>query len=272
MKLIANPKTNSLVEVMQGNDVKFAFAKQNADGDFQLLHTWMKCREYFNELLMKNNHPSEFSFDNVHGFVYDYNQFPMELNQTVFAMKFPNTTTYNNVKNNISYLHKIEDYHNIDRTQVLEPTDKNCLLIIGSKFWQQKCLLLNVYTWLLKCISLGTSVDKPLEALCTELKDHYALKEVSYYHSIGASKVERLLQSLPMIVEFPTKYVDGSETIRGPYGVHGNSGMLTFHRWDDSHSSSTNPEWLAVKQFGEFMYNMFKSHKKLTYQFVKASS
>lgn len=231
MKLIDNPKTNRLCESFQSNDTKFAFATENAEGSFQLIHTWVKCREYFNELLMKNYHPAEFSFDEVHGFVYEHDKFPMDLSRTVIAMKFPNDTYMNTFIENLPILHQVEELNDVaDRTVIHKVTSHpTTVLVTASKFWIQKALLTNIFTLLLKTISLNiknTSIDKLNKQYVKEAI--LVPSEVSYITQIGTQKVNKILNNLTLIATTPTKYVDGSEEIRPAYVLHAWSGIVTY--------------------------------------------
>jgi len=231
MKLIDNPKTNKLYEAFQANEMKFAFATETPIGDWQLIHTWVQCREYFNELLMKNYHSDEFSFDEVHGFQYEHDKFPMDLSRTVIALKFPSKDSMNMFIHNLSVLHTIEEINDVaDRTVIHQATTHDrTILVIASKFWIQKALLLNIYTLVLKAMCF----DIKKSSINTILKHFNATNtrqpsELSYISSITTKKVNALLNNLTVIADIPTKYVDGSDKIRSAYTIHAWSGILSF--------------------------------------------
>jgi len=231
MKLIDNPKTNKLVESFQANDTKFAFATENTTGDFQLIHTWVKCREYFNELLMKNYHSDEFSFHEVHGFEYEHGKFPMDLSRTILAMKFPSKESMEQFTKNMDVIHKIEEQNDLVERTVIHTvtTHDNTLLLIASKFWIQKALLLNIYTLILKlmCFEIKENNIAELYKTYNDLNKQ-APSELSYCTQIGIPKINKLLQNLDVIALTSTKYVDGSNEIRPAYTIHASSGILAL--------------------------------------------
>lgn len=241
MKLIDNPKTNKLCESFQANEVKFAFATETSTGEWQLIHTWVKCREYFNELLMKNYHSDEFSFDEVHGFQYEHDKFPMDLSRTVMALKFPSKDSMNMFIDNLSVLHAIEEINDVaDRTVIHQATTHdNTILVIASKFWIQKALLLNIYTLVLKAMCF----DIKKNTINTILEDFNAAAkrqplELIYISSITTKKINALLNNLTVIADIPTKYVDGSDELRAAYTIHAWSGILSFV--DSAHSMAAH--------------------------------
>ncbi|NTV79323.1 MAG: hypothetical protein HGA25_09390, partial [Clostridiales bacterium] len=222
MKLIENPRTNRLCESFQANEIKFAFATHIKDDDFQLIHTWVKCREYFNELLMKNYHPEEFSFDEIHGFQYEYDKYPMDMTRTIVALKFPSQESMLRCLDNIDIIHKIEEKNDVvERTVMYQcTTHPQTLLIIASKFWIQKALLLNLYTMMLKVISNNLK-EKDIIQLSHEFITKVGRNpaEFEYINRITIKKFNKILDNLDVIAMTPTKYVDGSSEIRPPYTI-----------------------------------------------------
>lgn len=237
MKLIDNPKTNRLCETFQANEMKFAFATENKDGDFQLIHTWVKCREYFNELLMKNYHPNEFNFDEVHGFVYDHANFPMDLSRTVLAAKFPSKELMDQFITNLPVMHKIEELNGVvDRTVIHQvTTHDNTVLVIASRFWIQKALLLNIYTLMMKLMCFEIT-EKSVNDIYQEYisNNKGTPSELNYTQQLGTNKINKLLENLDIIATVPTKYVDGTDEIRPAYKVHALSGILSLFKYSDA--------------------------------------
>lgn len=258
MKLIDNPKTNRLCESFQANDMKFAFATETKDGDFQLIHTWVKCREYFNELLMKNYHPNEFSFSEVHGFVYDHTNFPMDMSRTVIAAKFPNKELMEQFITNLPVMHKIEELNDVvDRTVIHPVTTHDCtVLVIASKFWIQKALLLNIYTLMMKLMCFEIT-EKSLNDLYQEYicNNKSAPSELEYTNQLGIKKINKLLGNLDIIATVPTKYVDGTDEIRPAYTVHAWSGIMSLFKYPD-HAK----KWF--KTILEYLNKPMKSRKE----------
>ena len=145
----------ALTEVFQANDIKFAFLNLTEAGDFQMVHSWVKCREYFNEMLMKNHHP-EFKYQETYGFNYKHEEFPLDLSATRIAVKFITNKQKQIFMNNLSWIHAIEAQNNVDPCKVHD-IDETVVVLIASKLWIQKCLLTNIFTLMVKLAALDIS-------------------------------------------------------------------------------------------------------------------
>lgn len=229
-KLIKYPHVNQLTEAFQANDMRFSFCnrKDTPEGVvFEAVHPFVKCREYFNELLMTNHHP-EFQYKPVYGFNYKQKEFPLNLDGTRIAIKFPNIIAAKTFEKNLNWLHIVEDFNGVDRT-VLHKVDKDKHIVIveGSKMWVQKCVLTNIYTLLLKLCALDIMTHTTLDKLSKLTGNLDATpSEVSYIQQVGIDGFNNLLENCTVIAELPTKYVDGSNELRSPGEVHAYSGII----------------------------------------------
>lgn len=227
--LIAHPKTNHLIESMQANKIKFAFVGQPVDGQAQLLHQWVQCREYFNELLMKNHHPEEFTFVQTYNFDYEYEDYPLDMSCIRIALKFPNAETRDTFERNLVYLHHIEDQYHLERTTIDKTSDSRVWVITGSKFWLQKCLLLNIYTMILKLCSLGMN-EQDWGELCKLRINGDMPSEINYIHMISYPVWQGVLQNLQELHDLKSTYVDGYDTLRCAGDIHANTGIVTAYQ------------------------------------------
>ena len=222
MKLIPYPNTMPLGEAFQANDMKFAFLNPTEDGDFQMIHSWVKCREYFNELLMTNYHP-EFKYKTTYGFTYNQKEYPLDLSATRIALKFPTAAQKQTFLDNIQWIHTIETANEVDKTIIIDVNEQE-LIVIASKLWVQQCLLTNIYTLLLKLATLDAKMGyKHLENIkireCTP-------SEVLYITTLTHKTFNNILENCTYIAECPSKYVDGSDTLRSPGDVHALTGLM----------------------------------------------
>lgn len=233
-KIIENPATNYLTESMQAIEMKFSFAKKDKDGHYQMLHQWCKCREYFNEILMKNHHPEDFTFHAVYGMTYEYNKYPLDMNETCVAVKFPESATKELFLKNLPLIHKVEDINNVEHTTVETDIEGRADVVIlhGNKFWMQKCILFNIYTLLVKLCSLGAYTRKLSTLNRYGNTFQYFPTELTYIKQLdGEENLVRILYNLQELLNVPTKYVDGSNQIRERYEVHGCSGIVCLWHW-----------------------------------------
>jgi len=222
MKLIPYPKNMPLGEAFQVNDMKFAFLNPTEEGDFQMIHSWVKCREYFNELLMTNYHP-EFKYEPTYGFTYDQKEYPLDLSATRIALKFLTTQQKQTFLDNVQWIHAIEAANGINKTITIDVNEQE-LIVVASKLWIQNCLLTNIYTLLLKLATLNAKLGyKHLKNI--KIKE-YTPSEISYINTLTHETFNNILENCAYIARCPSKYVDGSDTLRSPGNVHNSTGLI----------------------------------------------
>ena len=226
-KLLPYPYEMPLSEAFQANDIKFAFLNLTKDGDFQMVHSWVKCREYFNELLMKNHHP-EFKYQAAYGFNYKHEEFPLDLSATRIAVKFITNKQKQIFMNNLSWIHAIEAQNNVDPCKVHD-IDETVVVLIASKFWIQKCLLTNIFTLMVKLAALDISTHTKNTLNTIIIKDRVP-SEIEYVQIITVPVLNNILGNCSTIAEVPSKYVDGACELRQSSIVHAFSGILYFNR------------------------------------------
>ncbi len=224
MKLLPYKYTMALGEAFQANSMKFAFLNPVGD-DFQMIHAWVQCREYFNELLMKNHHPTEFQFVTTYGFDYKHNEFPLDMSATRIAVKFMDIAQKKTFMDNLQWIHAIETINDVDLTTVHDVGD-NKIIVLASKLWVQKCLLTNIYTLLLKLAALDVSKYDTQSILDIVGKQNQKPSEISYIQTLTVPVFNSLLENCVMITQLPSKYVDGTDTLRPAYAVHASSGIM----------------------------------------------
>ena len=216
-----------LSENFQANDMKFAFINLTEAGDFQMVHSWVKCREYFNELLMKNHHP-EFKYQATYGFNYKHEEFPLDLSATRIAVKFITNKQKRIFMDNLSWIHTIETHNNVDPCKVHD-IDETVVVLIASKLWIQKCLLTNIFTLMVKLAALDISKHTK-NTLNTIVVQDYVPSEIRYVKTVTVPVFNSILGNCRTIAEVPSKYVDGTCELRPPYTVHAYSGIMYFNR------------------------------------------
>jgi hypothetical protein len=222
MKLIPYPQAMLLEEAFQASDMKFAFLNPTEEGNFQMIHSWVKCREYFNELLMTNYHP-EFKYQPTYGFTYNQKEYPLDLSATRIALKFPTAQQKQTFLDNIQWIHTIEAANEVDKTITIDVNEQE-LIVIASKLWIQQCLLTNIYTLLLKLATLNAKLGyNHLKQI--KIKD-CTPSEVIYITTLTHKTFNNILENCTYIAECPSKYVDGSDTLRSPGDVHASTGLM----------------------------------------------
>ena len=226
-KLLPYPYEMALGEAFQANDMRFAFINPTETGDFQMVHSWVKCRDYFNELLMKNHHP-EFKYTATHGFNYKHEEFPLDLSATRIAVKFITNKQKRIFMDNLSWIHAIETHNNVDPCKVHD-IDETVVVLIASKLWIQKCLLTNIFTLMVKLAALNISKHTK-NTLNTIIVKDYVPSEVEYVKTVTVPVFNNILGNCNTIAEVPSKYVDGACELRQSGTVHAFSGIMYFNR------------------------------------------
>lgn len=231
MKLIPYPHSNSLFEAIQVNGVEFAFTNKLDSGDYQLITNFVKCREYFNEFLMKNHHPDEFSFTEVYGFTYKHEEYPYQMQNPSIAIKLPQKSMYKTFVENLDWLNTIEDINDISKTCIVECDDqptKGCQFILEfDNKWASSCLLFNIFTLLIKVCTFEVKA-KTFAELLQPYDPDYRPSELAYINSVSVPTFNNLLNNLKELFQVKSKFVDGFDSVRGSYDVHQSSGILTF--------------------------------------------
>lgn len=265
MKLIPYPHTNHLCESMQANDVKFAFTNKLDSGDYQLITNSVKCREYFNEFLMKNHHPTEFDFNEVYGFVYKHEEYPYNMTNPSMLISLPKKAMYEVFKQNLQLLNTIEDFSNIPKSYLVEVEEQSTkgykFILHFSPTWITNCILFNIYTLLIKLCTLNIK-DNSVKSLLNSYDKYNIPSELSYVKGITTKVFNSILNNLKELINIKSKYVDGFDTIRGPYDIHGYSGLLTFLEYPN-----TNTQKSPVFKVLDQLKNQSPEH-----EFIKESS
>lgn len=228
VKLNPPKSLNRLQEIFQVTDIKFSFIVQKKEDEFDQITTPMKCREYFNEFLMKNHHPKEFYFKSTHGFEYNWAEHPWDTQTTYLSMNFPNEELMNKFLDNLPFLHKVEELNKIPLTTVKPTNKKNTIIVLGDAFWNSKCILMNIYSWILKLCSIGAN-----ELSQKELRKAWGqAKEVEYLENLTNTSFNNLIAHLRDIYNVTTKYVDGTNKINPDnYVIHNSRGIMHILYW-----------------------------------------
>lgn len=262
-KFIENKYTNNLVELMQANDIKLAFVNKKDDDSFEAVHVWVKCREYFNEFLVKNHHP-EFKLCMVHGFDYKHDEYPYDLSATRLALRFPNKSSKETFLKNLGWLHTIERNNNLELTVTYEVEDaphKNMLILEADKAWVQKCLLTNLYTLAIKMASLNVGFQS-----IDDLTNSYnnsgrgIPSELGYITRVTARGISNLLNNVHTIIK-TDGYVDGTHKLRNAVNIHGNSGVVHVTAYGNARNEFHNSFMETISNI--MMQNTFNYFKGL---------
>lgn len=229
--LIPYPYTCELFENSQTNNIKFTFVSPTQNkNEYKALHPWVKCREYFNEFLMQNWHPTEFQFQPTYGFKYLHKDYPYDLSKTRIALKFPSIKSKNTFLNNLQLIWDIESHNKLQQTTVSPITNlktTKVLLIESDSFWNTSCIAMNIFTLVLKLCALDIPTKSISEVNALPWDERPS--ELQYVNTLEVEKINKILSNVTQFGNLPTKYCDGSNELRSCGTVHAYSGILAMN-------------------------------------------
>lgn len=203
-------KTNSLAEIFQSLDIKFAFVNKN----MEQVTVPAKCRDFLGDCIFSRRYKKEVS---IYSFTYDYKEKPFD--DCRFSLKFPDSSSMNNFINNINYLHEKEKQAGVSLTKIFETDQKNTLVVQGSNYWINSVWKVSLYTFYLKVISYKTlaSVQNPENEYLSKLTPE---KEAAMLSKIKGRKLDH----------FPDL---------GTNKVHNYHGFYSMIRWGKTYNPVT---------------------------------
>ena len=181
LKLI---ETNSLAEIFQSLDIKFAFVNKS----MEQVTVPAKCRDFLGDCIFSRRYKKEVY---IYSFTYDYKEKPFD--DCRFSLKFPDSSSMNNFINNINYLHEKEKQAGVSLTKIFETDQVNTLVVQGSNYWINSVWKVSLYTFYLKVISYKSLADvqKPENGYLSKLTSE---KEAALLGSIRSRKLEHFPQ------------------------------------------------------------------------------
>jgi len=190
-------KVSSLVENFQSLDIKFAWVNKK----YEQVSVPGKCRDFLGDCIYskKSKNPV-----NIYGFNYNYKDTPFD--DCRFSLLFPNSESYNNLINNLPYLHEREKKAGVKLTKVYATDVKLTLVVEGSNYWSSDIWKISLYTYYLKLISYTNP---------TEPKD----PESTYAAKFTADKEEKMLTGIKTRVSVMPKGYYVAHNYFGFYSV-----------------------------------------------------
>lgn len=146
VNLVVWPVDNSLTEIFQTVDIKFAFV----NADYEQVHQPCKCRDFLGDLMWSRKYES---IAEIYGMEYYYADNPYDTERTRLSLKFPSKDKMNNFIKHFSYLTSREQAHGIPESILLDTDQANTLIIEGVKDWQTSVWKLSLYTFYIKVMA-----------------------------------------------------------------------------------------------------------------------
>lgn len=240
----------SLSQINQVTSILFAHCILKDKDTYEQSTPFCKCRDYFNDLIIKNQSKETFT---IYGFVFDITQKKQrDEDHTLFALSIPDYVEYNNfIKNIIIYLPKIELTNKIKPYELIIPKNSNSILIIkADKYWQSHPLILSFFTFILRCFcyplqknknDLYTNVEN------SDYKHKSFSNEINYIKKLNHDLLLFFQNNLKQII--PEDYQQPIYT-EDKIIFHDQSGFFNFLKHND-------------------LPRIIRSHQKLKENFIK---
>lgn len=149
-KLVKKSPDAYLSEIGQSLNVKFSFATiDKTKNEVLRLHDWVKCRDFLGDVLYANAAKKTTS---IYGFIVNPELVKIAAKNTIMVVQFPDTISKQAfLANYEAILHPIEKANKLKKLTVVDDTDdKNVIVVVSDKFWQQAIWLISLYSYLLK--------------------------------------------------------------------------------------------------------------------------
>lgn len=223
MLKIIDPKNsdqNSLAELMQTITIKFSFAKLGEPGTVLRIHDWIKCRDFFNEVLVGHATKKEHA---IYGFSYGPDNIPIDEENLTLLIKFPDVKTRTNFQSNWSILEQLCTNNNAQKPILVDTEDPFIKLLISDKVWQLNIPRLSYYTYILKVMNY--SFNNPMNWM-KELKAYIGNSIEKKYLSKLEEKATKWLYEDCLFL-FPNTNISGHEEKTSIVTIHNYSGFFT---------------------------------------------
>jgi hypothetical protein len=151
MKIIEKfkkPKEGQLAEAFQNKSMKFAFAYIENDTIVQVMPL-VKCRDFLKEQII-------FTYYDRHNSIYGFNTKDNSKNTkdyTGFIVSIPRKDEYQRFVDNFYILEEYEKKLGFTQVSEYSVINDTTLFVKGDVLWQQSCLLVSLYSLLLRTLS-----------------------------------------------------------------------------------------------------------------------
>jgi len=248
-------KYNILIETFQALELKFSFGRMDTDKNVKQIHAWVKCRDYFGDVLMSN---SDGQKRNIYGFTYDPEiDIPVHVDNLVMLLQFPNEGMKETFLNNKVILDNIDKKNQQPPAVIEETDDKKVLMLVASPFWQQNIITISFYTYILKIMCAEYTERDNWQQ---EIKKHSSWPEARY--------ADRLGDNLPIICDHIYNIYKNDFNITG-FGedckiehLHNYSGFVTV--CCNEAKKSTLKENTHEEEYKKYVAGLSKATKRVT--------
>lgn len=233
-------KSDRLIEMIQSKSMKFAFAKHEDGSDLiEQVMPYVKCRDFLKEQIL-------FTHYGRHQQIYGFSTKCCEPNAkdyTGLLLTIPNADEYANVLANFDILTTYEKTLGFTQLSELFVLDKETLFVKADAIWQQSCLLISLYSLLLR--TLCYPLDKTFESVTTTSVNTV---DTNYWRAMdGFKKIKSRDDLLRLIAveDVKTKNTDFIHNLSGAYYMLTSLASMKQHGFDYMAQEFNNyPVWV----------------------------
>ena len=224
-------KQNHLSEIFQNKEILFSFAAKENDDTFVTLSKPAKCRDFMNDVIYINKHPTEINRTNIYGFNYNYDVNPhMDDKNSIYYIDFKNNREFQNFTQQVDRLQTIEKELGLQPCEILKTENSFDIILIADKIWTEKILLNNIYTYLIKCLSytITNKTNSLLQDIKNTLINYEHVIENKYFNIVGINTLNYFLNNIRTINNHQSQYCDGNDDKRDISSIHNSTGMCSY--------------------------------------------
>lgn len=235
-----------LAEIFQSMAVKICLVKREEDGSFTEIAPFVQCYDFIVDSYSSSE--QKYNFE-IYGYSWDGSKNSPNWDEVLLHVKFPSSKSKNCFKNNLHFLHKIENDNHIPHT-IIKESGNLTFIVEGNKAWLANCLTLRLYLFLFRCFSYDIKGDDWL----TDMSGR-KFSDSAYIKNLNRETWDKILSDLSSI--HTKKFCGLSFAKDGVDAVHHNSGFFStfsYHTEMDEYVIKQNPHWKEMKKRGFKLY------------------
>lgn len=225
--------------------VKFCFAKQTQPELHENMTYWSECRDFMGDAVCAMHDGKEKS---IYGFKYNPVTHPLEFNQCIIGIRFPNAETRKTFDSQLSRIEEFATQYKLPFKYYINKFkgSPNTRVIHMTPFWQKTTFNISLMTFLLKAICWKLNPDMELlTAIENTTCNGVPTKEARY---LQKDVKQRLVKLLPHLVELTAehKYPHGYDFDKDVGTIHNRSGFNFNCRWPGMNTVIS--DWIKLNE------------------------
>jgi hypothetical protein len=238
VKITTKLKATPLGEIYQTMQQKQALCVPISDTEYERITPFVLCRDFLVDVYTFLPLKQKW---NVYGMTFDGETYIPSHEAVYVLLQFANTKDRARFEEHLDLLHSLEKKNSIPQTRIQHVDDLQ-ILVIGHKKWLRSCLLLSLYTFMLRawCYKFTATPDTWPAAL----SDLQNSNEGRYAKSVDPSTWKAVLKDLDLLV-MPT-FCGFNVQTTDRLTVHHNSGFFSVfgkHSEQSPPSVKENSHW-----------------------------